>query len=240
MRELIRIGQHSSEIFLAKCTNEKHSFYQKSSYSQDGIRDLRAELRGYDWYLDKAKIDEVVEVSCDIDGYFKLTIPEFNASPCDVKITISNCFNYAIRAIDHYNNIWSIDIANGHSPVHGDFSLEGNILFNQSNVYIIDWEHYLPDAAPIGFDILFMVFELLKLDCKQSNPGEDKLRKIIELIEYARSINAVSNKYKDNYFIRYLEEQDRIKDLWGDQYNKLPTTQFTTNQLKILTDFFAG
>ena len=240
MRELIRIGQHSSEIFLAKCSKEKHRFYQKSSYSQNGIRDLRSELRGYDWYLDKAKFNEAVEVSCDIDGYFKLTIPEFNASPCNVKITIANCFNYAMRAIDHYYNIWSSDIASGHSPVHGDFSLEGNILFNQNNVYIIDWEHFLPDAAPIGFDVLFMVFELLKLDCKQSNPSKDQLRKIRELIEYAESINAVSNEYKDNYFIRYLEEQERIKDVWGGQYNKLPTNQFTTNQLKILKIFFVG
>ena len=85
-----------------------------------------------------------------------------------------------------------------------------------------------------------MVFELLKLDCKQSNPSKDKLRKIRELIEYAVSINAVSNEYKDNYFIRYLEEQERIKDLWNSQYNKLPTNQFTTNQLKILKGFFEG
>ena len=82
--------------------------------------------------------------------------------------------------------------------------------------------------------------ELLKLDCKQSNPSKDQLRKIRELIEYAGSINAVSNEYKDNYFIRYLEEQERIKDLWNGQYNKLPTNQFTTNQLKILKVFFEG
>ena len=166
MRELIRVGQHSSEIFLTRCDNKKHRFYQKSSYSQDGIRNLRAEVKGYEWYLDKAKLNESVEVSCDIDGYFKLTIPGFNASPCNAKITISDCFNYAIRAIDHYYDIWLSDIGSDYSPVHGDFSLEGNILFNQSNVYIIDWEHFSPDAAPIGFDILFMVFELLKLDCK--------------------------------------------------------------------------
>lgn len=238
MRELIRVGQHSSEIFLIKCDNEKHRSYQKSSYSQDGIRNLRAEVKGYEWYLDKAKLNESVEVSCDIDGYFKLIIPAFNASPFNAKITILNCFNHAIKAIDYYYNIWSNDISSGRSPVHGDFSLEGNILFNQNNVYIIDWEHFLQDAAPIGFDILFMVFELLKLDCKQSNPSKDQLRKIRELIEYAGSINAVSNEYKGNYFIRYLEEQERIKHLWNGQYNKLPTNQFTTNQLKILKVFF--
>lgn len=240
MRELIRVGQHSSEIFLTRCDNKNHRSYQKSSYSLDGIRNLRAELKGYEWYLDKAKLNESVEVICDIDGYFKLNIPEFNASPCSAKVTISDCFNYAIRAIDHYCDIWLSGIVSNHSPVHGDFSLEGNILFNQSNVYIIDWEHFFPDAAPVGFDILFMVFELLKLDCKQSNPSKDQLRKIRELIEYAASINAMSNEYKDNYFIRYLEEQERVKDLWNGQYNKLPTNQFTSNQLKILKVFFEG
>jgi len=238
MRELIRVGQHSSEIFLTRCDNEKKYFYQKSSYPKYGIRDLKNEYRGYAWYLVRAGYSEIVEVSCDIDEYFKLTIPEFDARPCDVKITVSNCFDYAHKAIRHYYDVWSNGVDNGYLPIHGDFSLEGNILFNLDNVYIIDWEHFLSNAAPIGFDVLFMLFELLKLDCKQSDPSKDQLKRTRELIEYAESINAMSNVYKDNYFVRYLEEQERLRDVWGNQYGKLPTNQFTTNQIKILRIFF--
>lgn len=239
MRELIRIGQHSSEIFLVRCFNVNHHYFEKSSYSLNGIRDLRNEYKGYMWYLKYIGFNEKVKVCCDIEGYFKLTIPGFNACPFKGNMTISKCFNFAIKAIDHYQKVWSRDFDNEYYPIHGDFSLEGNILFDQNNVYIIDWEHFLPNAAPIGFDILFMVFELLKIDCGRFNPSEDKLMKIMKLIEYAISIKSISDKYKNNFFTKYLEEQHKNREVWGNQYKKLPTNQFNADQYRIIKDFFA-
>ena len=239
-REIVRIHQHSSEIVLAKCVSKNHTFYQKSSYSPEGIREIKNELAGYHWYFERAHPNLSVSLNCDIDGYVNITIPTFEAWPCDDATVIDKAIKYALRAIDCYKDIWlkSKDKHNVLHPVHGDFSLEGNVLFGRSDVYIIDWEHFRLEIAPLGFDVLFMVFELLKIEFKNTRPTVEKLYLAKKLIVYADSIGVISPLYQNNYFSSFLVKQDEIKFIWKDQYNKLPTTQFTSLQTQVLTDYF--
>ena len=109
---------------------------------------------------------------------------------------------------------------------------------NLNNVYIIDWEHFHLEIAPLGFDILFMVFELLKMEFKNTRPTVEKLYLAKKLIMYAVSKGVISSSYQNNYFSSFLVEQDGIKFIWKDQYHKLPTTQFTALQTQVLTDYF--
>lgn len=239
-RDIIRIHQHSSEIVLTKCVSSDHTFYQKSSYSPEGIREIKNELSGYKWYLERAHPNLSVKLNCDNDGYANITIPNFKALPCD-QLTITNrAFKNAVRVINCYKDIWlkNDNKQNVLYPVHGDFSLEGNILFSASDVYIIDWEHFHLNTAPLGFDILFMVFELLKMEFKNALPPKKKLSLIKKLIMYAVSIGVISSSYQDNYFTSFLDMQDDINFIWKNQYHKLPTTQFTTLQTQVLTDYF--
>ena len=143
-----------------------------------------------------------------------------------------------IKAIDHYHFIWSDCDADVLQPIHGDFSLEGNILFNQSDVYIIDWEHFRLNTAPLGFDLLYMVFELIKMNTKNNQPIDKDLSLAKDLIFYADSMGSLSSFYKGNYFLSFLEEQARINHVWSDQYNKLPTTQFSEPQIRYISKYF--
>jgi hypothetical protein len=239
-RDIVRIHQHSSEIVLAKCVSRNHTFYQKSSYSPEGIREIKNELAGYHWYFERAHPNLSVSLNCDKDGYANISIPTFEAWPCDHATVIDKAFKYALRAIDCYKDIW-VKGNNKHNvlnPVHGDFSLEGNILFSSSDVYIIDWEHFHLEIAPLGFDILFMVFELLKMEFKNTRPTVEKLYLAKKLIMYAVSKGVISSSYQNNYFSSFLVVQDDIKFIWKDQYHKLPTTQFTALQTQVLTDYF--
>ncbi|MDB4110557.1 hypothetical protein N9564_01865 [Amylibacter sp.] len=239
-RDIIRIHQHSSEIVLAKCVSRDYTFYQKSSYSPEGIREIKNEYAGYHWYLERAYPNLSASLNNEKDGYANITIPNFEAWPCDQPTVIDKAYKYALRAINCYKNIW-LKSSNKHNllyPIHGDFSLEGNILFSRSDVYIIDWEHFHLKIAPLGFDILFMVFELLKLEFKNTCPTKKKLFLAKKLINYAVSIGVISSSYQNNYFSSFLAKQDDIKFVWKNQYHKLPTTQFTALQTQILTDYF--
>lgn len=239
-RDIIRIHQHSSEIVLTRCVSRGRAFYQKSSYSQEGIREIKNELAGYNWYLARAHPDLFATLNSDKDGYAKITIPKFEAWPCDQATSTDKAFKYALRAINFYKEVWIKNNSKDNvlHPVHGDFSLEGNILFSPSDVYIIDWEHFYPEIAPLGFDILFMVFELLKMDFKNTRPTAEKLFLAKKLIMYAVTKGVISAIYKKNYFSSFLLMQDDIKFIWKDQYHKLPTTQFTALQTQVITDYF--
>lgn len=238
MREVIRNHQHSSKIVLCKCINQSEIFFEKSSYTSEGIGEIKNELKGYQWYFSKVNSNHKIQVNCDIQGYCNIRIPNFNAVPCQGAPDISKYFDYAIRAIDCYHNIWSKSDKSFLQPIHGDFSLEGNILFGQSEVYVIDWEHFHLEMAPLGFDLLYMVFELIKVQSKLSSPSKEHLSLARELILYANSLNTISKFYKDNYFSSYLLQQNRIRSVWKEQYNKLPTTQFSESQVQHISKYF--
>ncbi len=158
-REVIRIHQHSSEIVVTKCSSSHGAYYEKSSYSEEGISEIINEFNGYEWYFERTPHDHKINLNSEIEGYCKIRIPRFTASPCDGVPYISKVYNHAIRAIDNYKNIWGVNKSNTLNAVHGDYSLEGNILFNKDNVFVIDWEHFHSKIAPLGFDILYMIFE---------------------------------------------------------------------------------
>lgn len=238
VREVIRNHQHSSKIVLSKCISKQETYYEKSSYTAEGINELKSEVEGYKWYLSKAKLNHKINVNCDIEGYCNIKIPGFDGDPCPGTPDIAKCFNYATRAIDHYHTIWANCNIDVFQPIHGDFSLEGNILFNQSDVFIIDWEHFRFNTAPLGFDLLYMLFELIKMYSKNNQPAVEHISLVQDLVCYADSIGCLSSFYKNNYFLTYLAEQDRINYVWGDQYRKLPTTQFSESQIRLISKYF--
>tara|TARA_B100001123_G_C15188163_1_gene978147 strand:+ start:572 stop:1321 length:750 start_codon:yes stop_codon:yes gene_type:complete len=239
IREIIRNHQHSSKIVLSKCISDDQSFFEKSSYTSEGISEIKNELAGYQWYFSRTQSHHNIQLNCDIPGYCNISIPNFNAMPYQGVLSISKCFDYAIQAIDCYSNIWGIGDPRALQPIHGDYSLEGNILFNQSKVYVIDWEHFQLACAPLGFDILYMIFELIKMECKDRLPTEKHLSLARKIIAYADSIGVISKAYSDNYFLSFLTEQEKIKFVWKNQYSKLPTSQFSQEQLNKVSKFFS-
>ena len=67
-----------------------------------------------------------------------------------------------MKAIDEYKKIWGFNACSSDKyPVHGDFSLDGNILFSKSEIFIIDWEHFHESAAPLDL-ISYLIYEAVK------------------------------------------------------------------------------
>ena len=216
MIQVLRNHTHKSKIILSAYKYGEKPFYRKASYHMDGINDLVREYNGYLWYLDRVDYCMHIEQHSIRDRYLELRIPFFDSdTPASKSITREN-FDYYLAAIDHYKKVWSFKKEAGDLfPVHGDYSLDGNILFNGNDIFIIDWEHFTENAAPLGFDILYMVFESIKIRCGTDLPGKNTLDIGIELIKYARYIDSID-----------------------DQKEKLPTAQLNSNQLSQMLSYY--
>ena len=241
MKEVIRNHTHGSSIMLSICKEAENHYLKKSAYDESGIVNLVRETEGYRWYLDGSRPEFPIKTFALGRSYLELRIPFFQAQdPIRKNLTKTN-LKYFYLAIDHYNQTWPESVcANAALPIHGDFSLDGNILFNDQGVFVIDWEHFTEGAAPRGFDVLYMVFEAIKISCKRYLPTTRLLSLSRMLLLYGLEKGAISDHYSENLFAIFLKEQDRLATTWGAQFEKLPTALFSERQKKILIEYFAG
>ena len=233
MYQLLRNHTHGSEILLSIYKSGDVSFVKKSSYLKAGIEDLKRELSGFKWYSSKINSPFDLQVS-EIDGvYFELKIPFLDAEqPIRRQLNTRN-LKYYVAAIDHYNRIWDYPVqGNIMVPVHGDYSLDGNILFVQGRAFILDWEHFRICTAPRGFDVLFLIFEAINIACGSRIPDKKLLTLGKKLVNHAIKIGALDSIFKTNTFEVFLLEQSKIDWIWGKQKDKIPTNQFSPTQLK--------
>ena len=239
MYQLLRNHTHGSHILLSIFKSKDSSFVKKSSYIKFGIDDLKREFSGYLWY--SGRLNQIIDIQvAEINEiYYEIKIPFFDTDePIRKKLSKKN-FNFFLHAIDHYNEIWpSSEGRNGLVPVHGDYSLDGNILFKEANIFVIDWEHFSLDVAPRGFDVLFLIFESIKIGCDSKPPSMSLLRLGEKLVSHANDIGALDTIFEKNAFESFLLEQSKIISLWGEQKNKLPTNQFNQLQLSEMQLFF--
>lgn len=239
MISLLKNHQHHSSIcFLEKCDNHyKKKWIIKSSSTISGIKDIVNELHGIDWYNTKSNYKISYEICAQNKRYIKVryavvegVIPPFS------KKTYFHNVRYIEKVIEHYCHIWNDSLNKDNAPLHGDLSLLGNVLFvDDETPVFIDWEHFHPDATPIGFDALYFLFELVWFELQSTKKiietSIDHLNEmVIKLI-----INGCLNKY---YYKNPLESLNHFmrenKKYWAMQYYKMPTLLFTTEQIKTI------
>ena len=239
MYQLLRNHTHGSDILLSMFDSNELNFIKKSSYTAVGIDDLKRELSGYSWYFQKLNRSLDIKVS-EINGtYFEIKIPFFDTDePIKKKLSKQN-LSFFLQAIDHYNQIWPFsESQNGLVPVHGDYSLDGNILLKQADIVVMDWEHFSLSAAPRGFDVLYLIFESIKICCGSKLPSSSLLNLGKKLISYASDLGALDMIFEGNTFDVFLSEQSKVISVWGDQKDKLPTARFSQIQLSEMQLFF--
>jgi len=233
MYQLLRNHTHGSGILLSLYESSDGYFVKKSSYIKAGIEDLKRELAGFTWYSRKLNLTLDLKTT-EIDGvYFELKIPLLDAEKPIRRQLDKRNFNYYLEAINHYSQIWDCyDQLNMMVPVHGDYSLDGNILFVQDKPFIIDWEHFSLCAAPRGFDVLYLIFEAIKIGCGHKVPDLNLLALGKKLVSHAIKVGALDSIFKTNTFEVFLSEQSKISYIWGEQKDKLPTNNFNSAQFK--------
>ena len=239
MKQVLRNHTHDSKIILTICDCDGVKFAKKSSYTTDGINELKREMSGYSWYLNQINSTLLVDKFSIGDSFFQIKIPFFETKGSVRKKISSENFRFFTRAIDHYKDVWC---QNGSQHalfnIHGDFSLDGNILFYENSIFVIDWEHFSEKLSPKGFDVLYMIFESIKITCGAKLPELHILNLGKNLIQYAYSANVLDEIYSTDTLEKFLEEQEKIETLWGDQIGKVPTRQFNSKQLDVMIPYF--
>lgn len=236
MVKVFRNHCHGSAVIVSEFVRDETSFIRKSSYSTHGIENLKREYEGYKWYCEKCISPIRLECLTLDDKYFELCIEMVHHDvPLKRQLSYKNVNQFCL-SIDHYLDVWDrgsydLDL----HPIHGDFSLDGNILFVEGSVFIIDWEHFHHKMAPLGFDILFMIFESLKLSIGSKLPSSDDIELVNLLVEYANGSGALDGFFSGETFKKFLEVQSKITHVWGSQIAKIPTFQFSNEQIKFIS-----
>lgn len=241
MTEVLRCLSHGSQVIVSMIDRKNGSYFQKSSYWKEGIEDLKKEIVGIKWYNSRNGMGLRVE-SCEINGlFFEITVEKVDHIEPIRKPLIRRNLAYYKLAIDTYRDIWCcVDNDTDNYPVHGDYSLDGNILFQESKTVIIDWEHFEYSCAPLGFDLLYLIFEAIKIRSGKRLPNAHTMECAEILIKYARSLNLLSPQYNENIFGNFIQMQTEITHVWNGQTDKVPTFHFTEQQHKFLVHYFGN
>ena len=208
----------------------------------NGILDLKSECMGWNWYQRlryPAIKTPICKVVMEKQNYLKIEVDYIEGKQCEYRKGLIYNKEVITKVIGHYCDIWPVS-QNGMAPLHGDFSLE-NIIINENGVNIFDWEHFELDAAPWGFDPIYLLFEALWFNFKGINRLNDKEMQIV-----SRCIQSLENKYLSKdiadhplcFLISFIYQNCH---LWRTQVNKFPVLRFTKNQIsyidKTITQF---
>ena len=240
MISLLRNHQHYGEVYFIEDINSLNNekFFIKSSSSLNGITNISSELRGVDWYNSIAKNKIKYEISIHRKNYIKVKYSEIiGFAPKLTKKTYYSNVRYIEKVINHYCLVWGKSDKNSMAPLHGDFSLLGNMIFIDENTpVVIDWEHFKVNGAPIGFDAMYFLFELIWFETSQMNNNicEDSLIHLCEMLLKLKSSNCLSE-----FFINKPLETTKMfmqnnSIYWGNQFDKIPIMFFNEEQIQLI------
>ncbi len=132
--------------------------------------------------------------------------------------------------------------------MHGDLSLD-NIIINSDGVHIIDWEHYVADAAPWGFDALYLLFESLYFGMYLGRHQRHKPTGMeIQIVcEHIKTINDHHQLQSDMLKapLQFVKEFVLANHhLWGEQLAlfqmKLPIIAFSSDQIAVIDEMISS
>jgi hypothetical protein len=230
--KLLRNCSHGGEIATYLVQNEKSKKIMKASTTRNGIMDLRAEVAGWNWYQ-QIRYPEIKTPICRVvmekHNYLKIEIDYIEGKQGEHRKGLVYNRDVIKKVVRHYCDVWPVS-QNGMAPLHGDFSLE-NIIFNENGMNIFDWEHFAFDAAPWGFDPIYLLFEALWY----SFDGKKRLKKK-EILIVSECIQLLKDQHlsKDiadhplSFLISFIYDNGH---LWRTQVDKFPVLCFTKEQV---------
>lgn len=239
MIELIRNCAHGGTIATCRIMEDGQPIaITKASTSPAGLKALQQEVNGWRWYEARryggrqAKICRLE----DVNGghYRRLTIDYISGTRADYNAGLLVNAGLLEQAIEHYCLIWPA--AAGPGPMHGDLSLD-NIIDNQDGLHFIDWEHFHEQAAPWGFDALYLIYESLWFSTLGRRlPKKDEIEVVAALL---RKIGAEASSLRA---VREFILANR--QLWGEQLQlfpeKLPILGFSESQVTRIDNLIKG
>jgi len=217
---LIRSSSHGNNVSSIYIGDNDR--FRKVSYIDNGIKLLRKEKEGIDWYCRKSHYKNYVEDYYD-NGHNFCRIETRRISGAKARFSDSLLKNklFIDKAIDHYFTVW--DGSNKLQPVHGDLTLD-NIIFSREGVVIFDWEHFDIEGDIFGFDVVYLVLSSIYFPYyrkKKISKTDGKLFK--ELWCYLSKKGISKDLLSDpfSFYINRFNSNIRWKSIVEDSPNKL-------------------
>jgi hypothetical protein len=163
MIELLRNCAHGSEIavYLEIDRVSGRKAITKATTTSNGIKNLRRELEGWHWYQTRRYPNQPPK--CRIlhqkSSYLKVAIEFIDGYKGDYRKGLVKNAEIVKSVITQYRSLWHNGPAEK-TPIHGDLSID-NVLFNTDGIHIVDWEHFIADGGPWGYDAIYLLFETL-------------------------------------------------------------------------------
>jgi hypothetical protein len=171
----------------------------------------------------------ICKVVIENHNYLQIAIDYIEGKQGDYRKGLIHNSDVINKVIGHYCDIWPIS-QNGMAPLHGDFSLE-NIIINGNGVTIFDWEHFELDAAPWGFDPIYLLFEALWFNFGGKQRLTTKEIQILSRCIQSLESHHLSTDIADHplpFLISFIHDNEH---LWRTQVNKFPVLRFTQEQV---------
>ena len=229
---LLRNCPHNNDIVTLR--DDGAGVIIKSSCSIDGVKRLRREYKGYQWYFDLAGFTDTPSVTFRETGngsYARLTVSRFAGQIGDPYQSLSLNKNLLLSAIDLYCQLWPKGTGQL-APLHGDFS-PGNLVVRTDDIVIIDWEHFHVDAAPWGFDLVSLLYESAFMSFKNDVLHRRDERVFSEIYKIISSLVDAEEGFvcSLDHLTQFIADNER---LWEGLVGKLPVTMFSSAQRECL------
>ncbi|MDA9148580.1 hypothetical protein N9O08_01595 [Alphaproteobacteria bacterium] len=239
MIALIKNNQHFSHNYVIMnydTSNELTSIIKSASH-KNGIKSVDAEICGLDWYAKRSSNPISYNFYKVSDTYINLSIKALDKIKIPGNSTYSNYKRLIPIVIKHYCDVWGkgSDIR-AMNALHGDLSLVGNVLFKNSETPVfIDWEHFKENAAPIGFDALNCILELLYYeDLNNLNLLHSNLKHVSEMINLLDQKKCLNDIFRFSPLLKITNFMKKNANLWGSQVSKFPVLKFSKDQVSYI------
>ncbi len=231
--------RHGGSTFLSRHCDENGGLasIKKSASSLSGISSIINEIAGLCWYNDLKTRDKInFRIDSQLANYCSITIfPLGSYKKIPLKGGYIGNAKLIESLVSHYCCIWSDfkSLSPEFAPFHGDLSLVGNVLFNDEfEPLFIDWEHFSYAGAPIGFDAVSCVFEMLWYELALHGVvGCDCIRHAGDMLSLLRGRGLLA----DAFFTKPLRGMHIFMNdnrrLWAEQFNKMPILNYTVDQI---------
>lgn len=231
--------RHGGSTFLSRHCDENGTLVciKKSASNSSGILSLLNEISGLSWYNNTKSRDKIpFRVDSQLVGYCSIAILPLRSYK---KIPLKRGYIYNAKLISslvsHYCHVWgnSRSLSPEFTPFHGDLSLVGNVLFDdQLEPLFIDWEHFSYAGAPIGFDAVSCVFEMLLYEMTLNGGiASNSLRHAGNMLLLLRGQGLLADVFSNNPLRGLLTFMNDNRNLWAGQYYKIPILKYTDDQI---------
>lgn len=246
MKYIKGVNRHGSETFFFllkdKKTLEIKSFI-KSSTTRNGIKSIMTEYEGINWYNKRNKNKIICKLKKYSDSYLKIQIFP-NKDFFNIKFNPNYLLNkkYFDLTLNHYIQIWQDYKGKEYSPLHGDLSLVGNVMFNNfDEVLFIDWEQFEnKKKAPTGFDPLVMLLENIWYETLRSGRICSKtMDHFVDAINFLKRAKLFASSLSVNPVKKILKFIYSNPDIWIGQHKKLPVLRLSEKYISQIDNFIS-